>query len=89
LREQVDEFVDRHRLAEEKTLDELAAAVAQERQLIPVLDSFGDHLHVEIVRQVDDRLRDGSTATAPRQVFDECARQFHAVELKVEQMGNR
>jgi len=89
LREQIDKVVDRHRLAEEKTLDELAAAVAQERQLIAVLDPFGDHLHVEIVRQVDDGLGDGSTATAGRQVLDECARHFHAVELKVEQMGNR
>ena len=66
LREEADEFLDRHRLAEEKSLDVFTAPLAQERQLTAMLDAFGDHLHVEIVREIDDRLRDRSTATARR-----------------------
>jgi len=66
LREEADEFLDWHRLAEEKPLDVFTAPLPQERQLTAMLDALGDHLHVEIVREIDDRLRDGSTATARR-----------------------
>jgi hypothetical protein len=66
LREEADEFLDRHRLAVEKPLDVFTAPLPQEHQLIAMLDAFGDHLHVQVVREIDDRLRDGSTATARR-----------------------
>src|SRR5712691_11899924 len=87
LREEADELLDRHRLAEEKPLDVFTAALPQERKLTAMLDAFGDHLHVEIVRKIDDRLRDGSTAAARRQIANERARHFHPVEPKVEEMG--
>src|SRR5438552_3478413 len=83
LREEIDELIDRHRLAEEKSLDVVAAPFSQELQLIAVLDPLGDHLHVEIVRQIDDRPGDRSTTTARRQVTNERSRHLHAVELKM------
>ncbi len=51
-------LLDRQRLRHEEALAEIAAELAQGRQVLLALDAFGDHRETEVVREIDGRADD-------------------------------
>ena len=71
------------RVAEEVALRVVAAMLAQEVELLLVLDAFRDHLELEAVRHVDDRVDDRRVVAVDRDVADERAVDLQRADRKL------
>jgi hypothetical protein len=65
------QFVRTLGFTEEITLDEITALVAEEFQLLPGFDPFGNHAQLEAMGQGNDRLGNGRTVTWPTNALNE------------------
>src|SRR5688572_19313057 len=78
----------RHRAAEQISLHEVAAMLAEEVELLAPFHLLGNHLESEIVCEREQRADDRAAAFVVRQWFHERSADLQAVQREVLKMGD-
>src|ERR1700722_12500482 len=81
--QQVSELALAHRSIEEISLSEVAMSIAEIVGLLARLDAFGDHLHPERARHLEDGIDEQRTRRARRNVVHECFVDLETIEWEI------
>ena len=72
-----------------EALQHVAAQVSQHLQLVLGFNAFSHHFHLQCVGELNDRLDDGTSVGADRDVDDKAAINLQLPRRNVAQMGQR